>query len=124
VPGQQGSWRDEPVATQRGREQPATAARTARPAQSGLGRASWRRSTLTSWRTTMISASLQGLTAAQQDQPAEYPDHDQIQQKDRHKPRSCRNPLNLPNHRSQAARRVLEWYRCCSPEISTGQRAL
>jgi hypothetical protein len=34
----------------------ASAARTARSAQSGLGRATWRRSTITSWRSTRISA--------------------------------------------------------------------
>jgi hypothetical protein len=36
----------------------ASAARTARSAQSGFGRATWRRSTVTSWRSIMISAFL------------------------------------------------------------------
>jgi hypothetical protein len=54
---------------------------------------------------------LRRLAAAQQDQPAENPNHDQIQQTDRHEPRSCRNPPTLPNRSSQAMRRVLERYR-------------
>jgi hypothetical protein len=32
------------------------------------------------------------LTAAQQYQPAEDPDHDQVEQPNAHEPRSCRNP--------------------------------
>jgi hypothetical protein len=36
----------------------ASAARTAQLAQSGFGRATWRRSTITSWRSTAISAAL------------------------------------------------------------------
>src|SRR5262249_60210587 len=41
------------------------------------------------------------LATAQQDQPAEDPDCDQIQQTDRHRPRSCRSPPTLPNRSSQ-----------------------
>jgi hypothetical protein len=51
------------------------------------------------------------LAAAQQDQPPENPDHDKIQQTDRHEPRSCRNLSTLPNRSSQAMRRILERYR-------------
>jgi hypothetical protein len=48
---------------------------------------------------------------AQQDQPAEHPDHEQEQQTDRHEPRSCLNPPNPPNRRSRAMYRVLKRYR-------------
>jgi hypothetical protein len=44
---------------------------------------------------------LDALAAAQQRQPAEDPDQDQIEQAKRHKPRSCRNQLIRPNRRSQ-----------------------
>jgi hypothetical protein len=39
--------------------------------------------------------------AAQQDQPAEDPVHDQVQRADRHELRSNRTALNLPNRRSR-----------------------
>jgi hypothetical protein len=51
------------------------------------------------------------LAPAQQDQPAEHPDHEQVQQTDRHEPRSCLNPPNPPNRRSRAMYRVLKRYR-------------
>jgi hypothetical protein len=54
---------------------------------------------------------LRCLAAAQQDQPAKDPHHDQVQQTDRHKPRSCRNPPAPPNRSSPGIRRVLERYR-------------
>jgi hypothetical protein len=47
------------------------------------------------------------LATAQQDQPAEHPDHDQIQQTDRHEARSCPNPSTTPNRR-RAARQLGE----------------
>jgi hypothetical protein len=51
------------------------------------------------------------LAAAEQHQPAKDPDHDQVEQAKGHKPRSCRNRLIRPNHRSQHLRRVLKRYR-------------
>ncbi len=56
------------------------------------------------------------LAAAEQHQPAEDPDHDQVEQAKGHKPRSCRNQAILPNSRSQYLRRVLKRYR-----ITTGR---
>ena len=50
------------------------------------------------------------LAAAQQDQPAEHPDHDQIQQTDRHEPRSCLNLPTKPNRSPASLRRVLTRY--------------
>jgi len=52
------------------------------------------------------------LAAPQQEQPAKHPDHDQIEQAKRHKPRSCANLLIRPNRRSQPLCRVLKRYRC------------
>jgi hypothetical protein len=51
------------------------------------------------------------LVAAQQHQPAKDPHHDQVEQANRHKPRSCRNPSIRPNRRSQYSQRVLKRYR-------------
>ena len=51
------------------------------------------------------------LAAAEQHQPAEDPDHDQVEQAKGHKPRSCRNRLIRPIRRSQNLRRVLKRYR-------------
>jgi hypothetical protein len=50
------------------------------------------------------------LATAQQRQPAKDPDHDQIKEAKRHKPRSCPNMVIRPNHRSQPPRRVLKRY--------------
>jgi len=52
-----------------------------------------------------------GLTAAQQHQPAQDPDHDQVQQPNAHEPRSCRNLPIGPNRSSQHLRQVMERYR-------------
>jgi hypothetical protein len=53
VPGVTSRWARSMAGSSR-----ASAARTARSAQSGFARATWRRSTVTSCRSTMISASL------------------------------------------------------------------
>jgi hypothetical protein len=50
------------------------------------------------------------LATAQQDQPAEHPDHDHVQQTDRHRPRSCLNSPPTPNGSSKPMRRVLKRY--------------
>ena len=50
------------------------------------------------------------LAAAEQRQPAEDPDHDQVEQANGHKPRSCRNQLIGANSRSRDQRRVLNRY--------------
>src|SRR5436190_22372000 len=54
---------------------------------------------------------LRRLAAAQQDQPAKDPDRDQIQQTNRHEPRSCPSPLTRPNGSSEGVHRVLKRYR-------------
>ena len=51
------------------------------------------------------------LAATEQHQPAEYPDHDQVEQAKGHEPRSCRNQPFRPNRRSQHPLRVLKRYR-------------
>ena len=59
---------------------------------SGFGRVTWRRSIVTSWRSIMISAFLDAwLRPRAQQQPAEDPDHDQVEEAKRQKPRSCPN---------------------------------
>ena len=50
------------------------------------------------------------LAATEQHQPAEYPDHDQVEQAKGHEPRSCRNQPFRPNRRSQHPLRVLKRY--------------
>ncbi|MCW2861788.1 MAG: hypothetical protein JWP48_3496 [Actinoallomurus sp.] len=50
------------------------------------------------------------LATRQQHQPAEDPDHDQIQETKCHRPGSCPNPAVHPNRRSAPLRRVLERY--------------
>src|ERR1035441_5061764 len=59
------------------------------------------------------------LAAAQQEQPAEYPDRDQVEEAKRHKPRSCRNLLLRPNCRSQSLCRVLKRYTAARPRMCT-----
>ena len=54
---------------------------------------------LCSWRTDL--RVLRCLAPAKQDQPAEHPDRDQIQQTRRHEPRSCPSPPNLPTRSSE-----------------------
>src|ERR1019366_4880960 len=51
------------------------------------------------------------LAAAQQHEPAEYPDGHQVEQTKSHEPRSWRNQLIQPNRSSQRLRRVLKRYR-------------
>jgi len=51
------------------------------------------------------------LAAAEQHQPAEDPDHDQIDQAKGHESRSCRNQSIRPNRRSQYPLQVLKRYR-------------
>ncbi len=58
---------------------------------------------------------LRYLAAAEQHQPAEDPDHDQVEQAKGNKPSSCRNWLIRPNRRSQHLRRVLKRYTGNSP---------
>jgi hypothetical protein len=59
----------------------------------------------------MISASLDALATAQHDQPTEDPGHDQIEEANRHNPRSCTNLGIQPNRRSQPLRQILKQYR-------------
>ena len=98
--GQQGSRRDQPAATQRGREHLAQR-RQDRP----ISPVRRRPGDLTAQHHDLVTQHhdlgvLGRLTAAQQDQPADDPDRDQVQQADKHKPRSCRNLSTRPNRRS------------------------
>jgi hypothetical protein len=65
------------------------AAITARSAQSGFGRVTWRRKTAISCRSTKISTSLDVSLRAQR-QPAERPDHDQVGDAEEHECRGQR----------------------------------
>jgi hypothetical protein len=62
----------------------AKAAITARSAQSGLGRAIWRRKTATSCRSTRISVSLAGVASGEEREPAEQLDHERVDEADEH----------------------------------------
>ena len=91
VPGQQRGRGDEPVAAQRGGRSRARADRRARSDQW----AGW--AELAAKHHDLVAQDqdlrvLGRLSAAQQDQPAEDPGHDQVQQTGRHEPRSCPNP--------------------------------
>lgn len=59
--------------------------------------------------------------AAEQHQSADDPEHDQVEQMEGHKPRSCRTRLIWPNRRPPYLLRVMERYtlRC----LSVTQRA-
>ena len=110
VPGQQGSRRDQPTAAQRGRQQPGQC----RPHRA-VGPVRLRLGDLTAEHHHLVTQHhdlrvLGRLTSAQQAQPAEDPDRDQVQQTDKHKPRSCPNPSTRPSRRPQPMRRVLERY--------------
>jgi len=110
VPGQPGSRRDEPTGTQQTGPQPGY-----RCQDRAVGPVRLRPGNLAPEHHHFVTEHddlrvLGRLATAQQDQPHEDPGHDQVQQTDRHKPRSCRNSLNLPNHSSRALRRVLERY--------------
>ena len=75
----------------------ASAARMARSAQSGSGPGDLtaeHRDLMTEHHDLRV---LGRLAAAQQHQPAEDPDHDQVEQAKGHKPRSCRNRLIRAN---------------------------
>jgi len=93
-----------------GKAQRNSAARTARPAQSG------RAGNLTAEHHHLVTQDhdlrlLGRLAAPQEGQPPEEPDRDQVQQADRHEPRSCPNPPILPNRSSRTLHRVLKRYR-------------
>lgn len=87
----------------------ASAAKTARSAQPGLGHLAAQHHHLTPQHQDLHIVGR--LTAAQQEQPARHPDHDQIQQTDRYERRSCPNSPTTPNHSSQGLRHVLKQYR-------------
>src|SRR5690348_7461220 len=110
VPGQPGSRRDEPTGTQQTGPQPGY-----RCQDRAVGPVRLRPGNLAPEHHHFVTEHddlrvLGRLATAQQYQPHEDLGHDQVQQTDRHKPRSCRNSLNLPNHSSRALRRDLERY--------------
>jgi hypothetical protein len=108
VPGQQRSGRDQPAATQRGGQQPGQRChdRAVGPVRPGAGDMAAEHHHLVTQHYDL--RVLRCLAAAQQDQPTEQPDCDQIQQTDRDEPRSCRKPPTRPNRRSHAKRTVLK----------------
>jgi hypothetical protein len=110
VPGQQRARRDEPVGAQHGRQQPGQRCqdRPVGPVRLGRGDlAPEQRDLMTEDHDLRI---LGRLAAAQQHQPAEDLDHEQVEQAEGHKPRSCRNRFIRPSRRSQYLWRVLNRY--------------
>jgi hypothetical protein len=111
VPGQQRARRDQPAGAQHGWQQPGQR-RQDRPI--GPGRfgpddlAAEHRDLMTQHQDLRV---LRRLAAAQQHQPPKDPDHDQVEQANRHRPRSCRNQPIRPNRRSQHPWRVLTRYK-------------
>jgi hypothetical protein len=111
MPRQQGCRRDQPAAARCGREPPGQCR------QDGpVGPARPRAGDLTAEHHHLMTQDhdlhlLGRLAAAQQDQPPEEPNRDQVQQADRHQPRSCPSQPILPNRSSRTMHRVLKQYR-------------
>ena len=108
VPGQQRARRDHAMAPQPGGQQPGQCGqdRPAGPAEPGPG-------DLTAQDREFMAQDqdlgvLRRLAAAEQLQPAKDPDNGEVQEPDRHSPRSCFIAVSRPNCRSQPLRRVLE----------------
>jgi hypothetical protein len=111
VPRQQGSRRDESATAQPGRQQLGQRCQDHPVCPVRLGTCD-----LTAQHHDLMPQQndlrvLGRLAAAQQEQPAEDPDQDQIQQTDRHELRSCPNPPTPPNSSSQTLHRILKRYR-------------
>ena len=101
VPGQQRAGRDEPMGAQHSRQLPGQ-----RREDGAVGPVRLGPGDLTAEHRDFVPENhdlrvLVRLAAAEQRQPAEDPDHDQVEQAKGHKPRSCRNQLIGPNSRSQ-----------------------
>ncbi len=97
VPGQQRSRRDEPVGAQYGWQLPGQRRQdgTAGPVRPGPGHLTAEHHDLMTQHHDL--GILGRLAAAQQHQPAEDPDHDEVEQAKGHEPRSCRNRLIQAN---------------------------
>jgi hypothetical protein len=96
VPGQQGARGDEPIGAQHGWQLPGQRRHDGAvdPVRLGPG-------DLTAEHRDLMTENhdlriLGRMAAAEQHQPAEDPDHDQVEQAKGHKPRSCRNRLTRP----------------------------
>jgi Cysteine-rich secretory protein family len=118
VPGQQGSRRDQSAAPQRGGQQPSQGCqdRAIGPVRPGTGYLAAQHHHLMAQHHHLMAQHqdlrvLGRLAAAQQDQPAEHPDRDQVQQTDRHERRACPTWPPTTNRSSAALRRVLEQLR-------------
>jgi len=110
VPSQQRPWRNQPAAPQRGGQQPGHGRqdRAVGPVQVRPGHLAAEHHHLMSQHHD--PRVLGRLAAPQQDQPAKDPDHDQVQETDRHEPRSCLNLPTAPNRSSETLHRVLKRY--------------
>ena len=104
VPGQQRSWRDEPLGSQRRWQQPGQRGQD-RP----VGPVRLRPGDLTPQHRHLVPEHhdlriLGRLAAARQREPAEHPDHDQVEQTESHEPRSWRMCLagQAAGHRPRA----------------------
>ena len=111
VPGQQCSRRDKPVGAQHTWQQPGQ-----RGQDRAFGPVRLRLADLTPENCDFMTEHhdlriLGRLVATEQEQPVKDPDHDQIEEATRHRPRSCPTLFIWPNRRSQPLRRVLMRYR-------------
>jgi len=121
VPGQQRPRRDQPVGAQHRWQQVGQRSHdgTAGPARRGPGDlTAEHRDLMTEHHDFRV---LGCLAAAKQRQPAEDPDHDQVDQAKGHKPRSCRNRPIRPLRRSRHLRRVLKRYTVVRAEANYGR---
>ena len=124
VPGQQRARCDEPVGAQHGRQQPGQR-RQDRP----VGPVRLRPGDLTPEHRDLMTEHhdlriLGRLAAAQQQQPAEDPDHDQVEQAKRHKPRSCPNTAHPAKPQVTASASSSEAVRAESDYAEDLRRAL
>jgi hypothetical protein len=115
VPGQQRARPHQPMRTQGRRQQPGQGGQ-----HRSVGPVRRRAGALTPQHRHFVTQNhdlrvFGRLATRQQHQPAEHPDHDQIQQTHRHSPRSCPNLNVRPNCRSTRQRRVLKRYRRSGP---------
>ena len=116
MPGQQGSRRDQSAAPQLGGQQPGQGRqdRAVGPVRPGTAHPAAQHHHLMAQHQDLRLLGCPA--AAQQGQPAEHPDRDQVQQTDRHEPRACPTPPTTTNRSSGTLRRVLKQYRVYSSQ--------
>jgi hypothetical protein len=111
VPGEQRARRDQAVAAQPGRQEAGQCGqdRPVGPVQPGPGDLAAQNGDFVAENPDL--GVLRRLAATEQLQPAKDPDDGEVQEPDRHSPRSCPITVSRPNRRSQPLHRVLEQYK-------------